>query len=84
MPRTRYKQGNLNEKRMVFAVNIILFSSEHHGYSVVFLHTRFKCSKKGGIPAIPASVSGEKDGSGIFYRLEFSGILKGKILEIPP
>lgn len=51
---------------------------------MVFLHTRFKCSKKGGIPAIPASVSGEKDRGGIFYRLEFSGILKGKILEIPP
>jgi len=84
LPRTRYKQGNLNEKRMLFAVNSILFSSEHHGYSVVFLHTRFKCSKKGGIPAIPASVSGEKDRGGIFYRLEFSGILKGKILEIPP
>ena len=52
---------------MLFAVNSILFSSEHHGHSVAFLHTRFKCSKKGGIPAIPASVSGKKDRGGIFY-----------------
>ena len=56
---------------MLFAVNSILFSSEHHGHSVVFLHTCFMCSKKGGIPAIPAAVSGEKDRGGIFYRLEF-------------
>lgn len=56
---------------MLFAINSILFSYEHHGHPVVFLHTRFKCSKKGGIPAIPASVSGEIDRGGIFYRLEF-------------